>query len=64
MGKSCFYLTAKTITRSVAEETFELLRERENLYFSTVTITAKEKAVYPGKTGLQSSCVPKGKGTF
>ena len=24
----------------------------------------KRKAVYPGKTGLQSSCVPKGKGTF
>ena len=42
-GEKLFYLTAKTITRSVAEETFELLRERENLYFSTVTITAKEK---------------------
>lgn len=41
-GEKLFYLTAKTITRSVAEECFALLREH-NLYFSTVTITAKEK---------------------
>lgn len=41
-GDKLFYLTAKTITRSVAEECFELLRRR-GLYFSTVTITAKEK---------------------
>lgn len=37
-----FYLTAKTITRTVAEETFQLLRER-GLHFKTVTLTAKEK---------------------
>ncbi len=37
-----FYLTAKTITRSVAEDSFHLLHER-NLYFSTITLTAKEK---------------------
>ncbi len=41
-GEKLFYLTAKTITRSVAEECFALLREHD-LYFSTVTITAKEK---------------------
>lgn len=41
-GEKLFYLTAKTITRSVAEECFTLLREHR-LYFSTVTITAKEK---------------------
>ena len=35
-----FYLTAKTITRSVAEEAFAILR-RGGLYFNTVTITAK-----------------------
>lgn len=42
LGDKLFYLTAKTITRTVAEETFELLRER-GLKFKTVTITAKEK---------------------
>ncbi|NBH70625.1 ATP-dependent DNA helicase [Clostridiaceae bacterium] len=41
-GEKLFYLTAKTITRSVAEECFGLLREH-GLFFSTVTITAKEK---------------------
>ncbi len=41
-GEKLFYLTAKTITRSVAEECFRLLREH-GLFFSIVTITAKEK---------------------
>ena len=42
LGDKIFYLTAKTITRTVAEETFHLLRER-GLYYTTVTVTAKEK---------------------
>lgn len=37
-----FYLTAKTITRTVAEECFSLLGEQE-LAFKPITITAKEK---------------------
>ena len=37
-----FYLTAKTITRTVAEDTFDLLR-KGGLKIKTVTITAKEK---------------------
>lgn len=37
-----FYLTAKTITRTVAEDTFALLKET-GLKYKTVTITAKEK---------------------
>lgn len=37
-----FYLTAKTITRTVAEECFELLC-RQELVFKPITITAKEK---------------------
>ncbi len=40
-----FYLTAKTITRSVAEETFSVLRDRE-MYLKSVTITAKEKLCF------------------
>lgn len=37
-----FYLTAKTITRTVAEECFELLGQ-QNLALKPLTITAKEK---------------------
>ncbi len=41
-AEQLFYLTAKTITRTVAEESFELLRSR-GLRFRSVTLTAKEK---------------------
>lgn len=44
-GDKMFYLTAKTITRSVAEETFAILREH-GMYLRTVTITAKEKLCF------------------
>lgn len=37
-----FYLTAKTITRTVAEDCFALFGN-QNLYFKPLTITAKEK---------------------
>lgn len=37
-----FYLTSKTITRTVAEETFSILR-KEGLQLRTVTLTAKDK---------------------
>ena len=63
-GEKLFYLTAKTITRSVAEETFELLRERENLYFSTVTITAKEKLCILEKPDCNPVACPRAKGHF
>ena len=63
-GEKLFYLTAKTITRSVAEETFELLRERENLYFSTVTITAKEKLCVLEKPDCNPVTCPRAKGHF
>ena len=37
-----YYLTAKTITRTVAEDTLSLLRQQK-LFLRSVTITAKEK---------------------
>ena len=40
-----FYLTAKTITRTVAEQAFGLLRE-QGLSFKTVTLTAKDKICF------------------
>ncbi|MCI7812152.1 MAG: ATP-dependent DNA helicase [Lachnospiraceae bacterium] len=42
LGDTIFYLTAKTITRTVAEEAFSILRD-QGLRFKTVTLTAKEK---------------------
>ncbi|SEK69785.1 Rad3-related DNA helicase [Butyrivibrio sp. ob235] len=49
-----FYLTAKTITRTVAEETFEILRREQGLKFKTVTLTAKDKICFIEK----SDCNP------
>lgn len=37
-----FYLTSKTITRTVAEDTYALLRDA-GLHFRAITLTAKEK---------------------
>jgi len=42
LGDKIFYLTAKTITRTVAEEAFGILRDR-GLQYKVVTLTAKEK---------------------
>ncbi len=41
-GDKIFYLTAKTITRTVAEEAFDILKQR-GLSYKTISITAKEK---------------------
>ncbi len=41
-GDKLFYLTAKSVTRTVAEEALEILRS-EGLTFFSVTVTAKEK---------------------
>ncbi len=63
MGEKLFYLTAKTITRSVAEECFALLRDR-GLYFSTVTITAKEKLCPMERTECNPDACPYAEGHF
>ena len=58
-----FYLTAKTITRTVAEEAFDLLRSK-GLHFRTVTLTAKEKICpQEDKTCSPATC-PYAKGHF
>ena len=41
-----FYLTAKTITRTVAEEAFNIMRSSQGLRFKTVTITARDKICF------------------
>lgn len=42
LGDKIFYLTAKTITRTVAEDAFGILRGK-GLHLKSVTLTAKEK---------------------
>ncbi len=58
-----FYLTAKTITRSVAEETFAILRQRE-MYLSSVTITAKEKLCFLDAPSCNPEDCPYAKGHY
>lgn len=42
LGDKIFYLTAKTITRTVAEQAFHLLK-KQDLQYKVITLTAKEK---------------------
>lgn len=63
MGNKLFYLTAKTITRTVAENTFALLRE-QGLLFKTVELTAKEKICFMEETECNPVHCPYAKGHF
>mgnify|MGYP000308510154 FL=1 len=62
-GDKLFYLTAKTITRSVAEETLEILRNR-GLYFRSVTITARKSSAFWEKPECNPDACPHAKGHF
>ncbi len=63
MAGKIFYLTAKTITRTVAEDTFELLRGR-GLQCKTVTLTAKEKICPMEEVECNPLACPYAKGHF
>lgn len=63
MGDKIFYLTAKTITRTVAENTFSLLRER-GLQFKSVIITAKDKICFMEETECNPEYCPYAKGHY
>ncbi len=58
-----FYLTAKTITRTVAEECFDLLGQQE-LFFKPITITAKEKMCVLEKVSCNPVDCERAKGHF
>lgn len=62
-GETIFYLTAKTITRTVAEEAFRILQEK-GLKFQVVTITAKEKLCFLEKAECNPIACPYAKGHF
>ena len=63
LGEKIFYLTAKTITRTVAQDTFEELRKKD-LAFKTVTLTAKEKICIFEETRCNPEDCPRAKGHF
>lgn len=58
-----FYLTAKTITRTVAEDCFALLGE-QNLCLKPLTITAKEKMCILGKVSCNPEDCERAKGHY
>ena len=58
-----FYLTARTITRTVAEEAVGLLRE-EGLRLKSISLTAKEKVCVVGKPQCNPDKCPRAKGHF
>lgn len=58
-----FYLTAKTITRTVAEEAFSILKS-QGLKFKVVTITAKDKVCVREKVDCNPSTCGRAKGHY
>ncbi len=63
LTEKIFYLTARTITRSVAEETFSILKDR-GMHLKSVTITAKEKLCFLEKPSCNPDDCPYAKGHF
>ena len=63
MGDKLFYLTAKTITRTVADDTMELLRRR-GLRFKSVVLTAKEKICFMEETECNPEYCPYARGHY
>ena len=62
-GEKIFYLTAKTVTRTVAEEAFGILRGR-GLCFKSLTITSKEKTCILDEPDCNPASCPRAKGHF
>ncbi|BBF45161.1 DinG family ATP-dependent helicase CPE1197 [Lachnospiraceae bacterium KM106-2] len=67
MGEGCvkkiFYLTAKTITRTVASNTFRLLQDK-GMHLKVITITAKEKICCQEKVMCNPDVCERAKGHF
>ncbi|RKP51694.1 ATP-dependent DNA helicase [Cohnella endophytica] len=58
-----FYLTARTITRTAAEDALSLMRDR-GLRLSSVTITAKEKICFQEKVDCRKETCPYADGYY
>ncbi len=63
LGDKLFYLTAKTITRTVAEQAFSHMR-LQGLKMKTITLTAKEKICFCEQKECNPDACPYAKGHF
>lgn len=63
LAEKIFYLTAKTITRTVAEETFRILTV-QGLHMKLVTLTSKEKSCILEKPDCNPAACERAKGHF
>ncbi len=63
LGNKIFYLTAKTITRTVAENAFRTMKE-QGLCMKVITLTAKEKICFCGEAVCNPEACPYAKGHF
>lgn len=63
LGDKIFYLTAKTITRTVAWQAFELLRE-QCLRMKVLILTAKEKICFCEERNCNPDACPYAKGHY
>ena len=63
MAEKLFYLTAKTITGTVAENTIGILR-RNGLRFKSVILTAREKICFLEEPQCSPDCCPYARGHF
>jgi len=61
--RKIFYLTAKTITRTVANDTLQIMREK-GLKLKSVEITAKDKICFMEETECNPEYCPYAKGHF
>ena len=63
LGDKIFYLTAKTITRTVAEQAFQILK-KNGLQYKVATLTAKKKICFCEKAECNPDVCPYAKGHF
>lgn len=63
LGDKIFYLTAKTITRTVAEQAFQTLAE-QGLKYKVLTLTAKEKICFCEQAECNPDACPYAKGHY
>ncbi len=63
LGDKIFYLTAKTITRTVAEQGFDAMKQK-GLEMKVITLTAKEKICFCEKADCNPDYCPYAKGHY
>lgn len=63
IGQTIFYLTAKTITRTVAGDAIEIMRQR-GLKLKSVVLTARDKICFMGEAECNPDYCPYAKGHY